>query len=252
MIYDFFDPNYSGEPFHLFGPKHLLFLAIVLVIVLWLLIGWKNPSEKGKHRARYLMAATLFIWEGAWHLWSLWTGTWTITYNLPLHICSIMVWLSIYMLITKNQRIYEFAYFIGLAGALQPLLTPEAGIYGLWHFRALQTLIVHGTLVIAPIYMTTKEGFRPTWGSFLRVGIGTNIYMVIIHFINLSIGSNYLFTVSKPPTTSLLDVLGPWPLYLLSMEAIGFILFFFLYLPFMIKDLHTKRSQSVLASSTKT
>lgn len=250
MISQFFDPNYTGEPFQLFGPKHLLVLAFVLIILLWLLFGWKNPTEKGKRRARYILAATLFIWESAWHIWSIWTGTWTITYHLPLHVCSIMVWLSIYMLLTKNYRIYEFAYFIGFAGALQPLLTPEAGIYGLWHFRALQTLIAHGTLVIVPIYMTTKEGFRPTWSSFIRVAIGTNLYMIVIHFINLAIGSNYLFTVGKPPTESLLDLLGPWPLYLLSMEAIGFTLFFLLYLPFMLKDMRLKRTQAAVVKSS--
>lgn len=250
MISQFFDPNYTGEPFQLFGPKHLLVLAFVLIILLWLLFGWKNPTEKGKRRARYILAATLFIWESAWHIWSIWTGTWTISYHLPLHVCSIMVWLSIYMLLTKNYRIYEFAYFIGFAGALQPLLTPEAGIYGLWHFRALQTLIAHGTLVIVPIFMTTKEGFRPTWSSFIRVAIGTNLYMIVIHFINLAIGSNYLFTVGKPPTESLLDLLGPWPLYLLSMEAIGFTLFFLLYLPFMLKDMRLKRTQAAVVKSS--
>lgn len=247
MINDFFNPNYTGEPFQLFGPKHLIVLAIVLAIILWLIFGWKNPTEKAKRRARYFLAGTLFVWESGWHIWSFWGGTWTITYNLPLHVCSIMVWLSIVMLLTKNYRIYEFAYFIGIAGALQPLLTPEAGIYGLWHFRALQTLIAHGTLVIVPIYLTTKEGFRPSWNSLIRVAIGTNLYMILIHFINLAIGSNYLFTVGKPPTASLLDVLGPWPFYLLAMEAIGFAIFFILYLPFMVKDLRAKKVQPVPA-----
>lgn len=247
-MFEFFDPNYNGEPFQLFGPKHLIIVVIVLAIILWLIYGWKNPTEKGKRRARFLLAAVLLVWEGAWHIWSLWTDTWTITYHLPLHICSLMVWLSIVMLITRSYRIYEFAYFIGMAGALQAFLTPEAGIYGLWHFRAVQTLIVHGTLVIVPIYMTTKEGYRPTWKSFLRVAIGTNLYMFVIHFVNLAIGSNYLFTVSKPPTASLLDVLGPWPIYLLSMEILGFVIFFILYLPFIIKDMRTKRAQTAPVS----
>jgi len=120
----------------------------------------------------------------------------------------------------------------------------------LWHFRAVQTLIAHGTLIIVPIFMTTKEGFRPTWGSFVRVAIGTNLYLVVIHFINLAIGSNYLFTVGKPTTESLLDILGPWPVYLLSMEAIGFALFFLLYLPFMLKDLRVKRTEAAVAKSS--
>ena len=151
-----------------------------------------------------------------------------------------MVWASIFMLLTRNQLIYEFVYFMGISGALQAFLTPEAGIYGLWHFRAMQTLIVHGTLIVTPIYLTLKVGYRPTWKSFLRVVVGMNLYMVVVYFINLALGSNYLFIMHKPPTASLLDVLGPWPLYILAMEAIGFILFFLLYLPWIIKDARAK------------
>ena len=246
-MFEFFDPDYTGQPFQLFGPKHLIVIVIVLGIILWLIFGWKNPTERGKRRARYTLAAVLFVAESAWHIWSLWSGTWSITYHLPLHICSVMVWLSIIMLLTRSYKIYEFAYFIGLAGALQAFLTPEAGIYGLWHFRAVQTVVAHGTLVIVPIYMTAIEGFRPTWKSFLRVVIGVNIYMFVIHFVNLAIGSNYLFTVAKPDTASLLDVLGPWPLYLLSMEAVGFVIFFILYLPFIIKDARQKNIEAAPA-----
>ena len=145
------------------------------------------------------------------------------------------------MLLTKSYRIYEFAYFIGIAGAMQAFLTPEAGQYGLWHFRAMQTLIVHGTLIVTPIYLTLKEGFRPTWKSMLRVIVGVNIYMVIVYFINLALGSNYLFIMHKPPSASLLDVLGPWPWYNLATEAIGLVIFLLLYLPWIIKDAREKR-----------
>jgi len=100
---------------------------------------------------------------------------------------------------------------------------------------------VHGTLIIVPIYFSLKEGFRPTWKSFLRVAVGVNAYMLVVYFINLALGSNYLFIMEKPPTASLLDVLGPWPWYILSMEALGFAIFFLLYLPWMIKDLRAKR-----------
>jgi hypothetical integral membrane protein (TIGR02206 family) len=243
----FFAFDYSGQPFQLFGTKHLIVIAIEVAVILWLFLGWKNPTEKGKRRMRYLLAGILLVWESTWHIWSIAGGTWTVTYNLPLHICSIMVWLSIVMLLTRNYPIYEFAYFIGIAGAMQAFLTPEAGQYGLWHFRAVQTVVVHGTLIIIPIYMSLKEGFRPTGKSFLRVAIGVNAYMVVVYFINLALGSNYLFIMHKPETASLLDVLGPWPWYILSMEAMGFVIFFLLYLPWLIKDLRAKRSAPVAA-----
>ena len=240
-MYGWIDPNYTGEPFQLFGTKHLIVVAFFALVILWLFLGWKNPTEQGKKRFRFILIAVLLFWEGAWHLWNIWAGTWTLQEHLPLHACSIMVWAGIFMLLTNNYHIYEFVYFMGIAGALQAFLTPEAGIYGLWHFRAMQTLIVHGTLIVTPIYLTLKEGYRPTWKSFLRVVVGMNIYMVIVFFINKALGSNYLFIMHKPPTASLLDVLGPWPWYLLAVEAIGFTLFFLLYLPWIIKDARAKR-----------
>jgi hypothetical integral membrane protein (TIGR02206 family) len=84
--------------------------------------------------------------------------------------------------------------------------------------------------------MTVVEGYRPYWSSFKRVFIWTNIYMVVVTGINLLIGSNYLYTIHKPPSASLMDLLGPWPWYLISLEIVGLILCFLLYLPFMVRD----------------
>ena len=36
--------------------------------------------------------------------------------------------------------------------------------------------------------------------------------------------------------TSLIDVLGPWPWYILALEGVGLVLFFLLYLPFAIRE----------------
>jgi hypothetical integral membrane protein (TIGR02206 family) len=155
---------------------------------------------------------------------------------LPLHICSILIWLAGFMLIFKNYRIYEFAYFIGIGGAMQALLTPDAGIYGFPHYRVFQTFISHGLLITAAVFMTTVEGFRPTWKSFWRVLIGINIYAAIIFPINHLLGTNYLFINGKPATASLLDALPAWPYYLIYMELIAFAIFLLLYLPFIIKD----------------
>jgi hypothetical integral membrane protein (TIGR02206 family) len=240
---EYFARDYHGEPFQLFGPAHLVALSIVLLIVLLVIYFRKGFSPRLRLITRYTLATILVLNELAWHAWNYFTGQWTIQTMLPLHLCSVLVWLGAYMLVTKSYTIYEFSYFLGIAGALQALLTPDVGIYGFPHFRFFQTMISHGTIILSAIYMTFVEGYRPTWKSVIRVMVWMNVYMVAIGIVNWLIGSNYLFIAHKPETASLIDVLGPWPWYILSLEAIGLVLCLLLYLPYAIRDQRAARLQ---------
>lgn len=236
----YFARDYQGEPFILFGPPHLIALMIVATVNLLVAVYGKRLSETARIRVRYSMAFVLVANEIAWHLWNYFIGRWTIQTMLPLHLCSVLVWTSAYMLVTRDYAIYEFLYFLGIAGATQALLTPDAGIYGFPHFRFFQTVISHGLIFTAAIFMTFVEGYRPTVDSLKRVFIWTNLYMAVVFVLNLVIGSNYLFIAHKPETASLIDMLGPWPWYILSLEAIGIVMCLLLYLPYAIKDRREK------------
>jgi hypothetical integral membrane protein (TIGR02206 family) len=236
----FFTGDYQGAAFELFGPMHLAALLVLILLNLFML-RFKGADERTRHTIRWTMAIILWVNEFAWHAWNYAVGQWTIQTMLPLHLCSVLVWVGAFMLVTKNYRIYEFAYLLGISGALQALLTPDLGIYGFPHFRFFQTFISHGLIVTAAVYMTTVEGFRPTWKSLLRVGLWMNVYMLVVFFINRAIGSNYLMINGRPATPSLLDLLPDWPVYILYMEALGLVCFLLLYLPFAIKDWRSSR-----------
>jgi hypothetical integral membrane protein (TIGR02206 family) len=236
----FFAKDWSGAPFIFFGTAHIVALLVVVLLNVFLIWRYKNAPEKARRTVAYGMAGVLWANELSWHLWNAFTGQWTIQTMLPLHLCSVLVWTGALMLVTKNYSIYEFCYFLGIGGALQALLTPDLGLYGFPHFRFFQTYISHGLIITAAIYMTVVEGFRPTWKSLLRVVLWINVYMVVVFGINMLIGSNYLFVAHKPPTASLLDMLPPWPWYILWMEAIGLVMCLILYLPFAIKDWRVK------------
>ena len=225
----FFSADFQGPPFQLFGPAHIA--ALLTIILLNLLLAYfRNSNKKTKASIRWILAIFLWVNEIAWHIWNIAIGTWSIKFMLPLNVCSVLIWLSAIMLIFKNYRIYEFAYFLGIGAGFQYLLTPDLGIYGFPHFRFFETFISHGLMITAPIYMTVVEGFRPTWKSILRVTAWTNLYMLIIFMLNFLIGSNYLMLNGKPSTPSLLDLLPAWPYYIIFMELIGIATFLILYL----------------------
>ncbi len=240
----FFAKDYTGGAFVLFGTYHLVALVVVAVAIFLIVRLGQNGSERTRTILRYTLAAVLVLDELSWHLWNALTGQWTIQTMLPLHLCSVLVWLSAYMLVRRSYRIYEFAYLLGIAGALQALLTPDAGKYGFPHYRSIQVMLSHGSIIAAAVYMTLVEKFRPTWASVRRVLIGGNIYMLAVFVLNFAIGSNSLFIAHKPETASLLDVLPPWPYYIVIIELLGIFFAALLYAPFAIGDWWKARVKS--------
>jgi hypothetical integral membrane protein (TIGR02206 family) len=233
---DYFAADYQGPPFELFGTAHLAALGALVPLNLFL-FRFRNAPVGTRTTIRRLLALILVGNELAWHYWNYGVGRWTIQSMLPLHLCSLLVWTGALMLLTANYRVYEFMYFMGIAGAIQALGTPGIGIYGFPHFFFFQYFLSHGLIITSAIYMTAVEGFRPTLKSIPRVVIWMNVYALIVFFINSAIGSNYLMINYKPDTPSLLDLLPEWPVYILYMELIGLVSVLVLYLPFAVKDL---------------
>ena len=237
----YFALQFAGGPFKLFSPTHWAALIAIIALNLFLVIWGKNFNSETRKTVRYIMAAVLILNEIAWHLWNWSVGRWTIQEMLPLHLCSILVWTGAFMLVKKNMAVYEFAYLIGIAGALQAILTPDLGLYDFPHFRYFQTFLSHGLIITSAIYMTVVEGFRPYPRSLRNILVWGNLYLVSVSLVNWLIGSNYLFTAHKPATASLLDVLPPWPWYVGIVELLAAAFVCLFYLPFFISDLRQRR-----------
>lgn len=232
---EWFGKDWSGAPFVLFSRAHWIALGLVMLGCLALLRLCRADATWHR-RARYGLAIILLINETLWHLWNWTTGQWSLQTMLPLHLCSVLVFLSAWMLITENYTIYEFAYLLGIPGAMQALLTPDAGIYGFPHFRFFQVFISHGAIVVSALYMTLVAGYRPRPASLWRVGLIANLYMIAVGGINTLIGSNYLYVAHKPATASILDALPPWPWYILWIEGMGIVSLLLMYAPFALRD----------------
>jgi hypothetical integral membrane protein (TIGR02206 family) len=238
MFDDLFGLDYQGRPFLIFSAEHVL--PLVAIVAACALIAWLAPrlSARGSSWLRWGLAGFALANALAWDIWQRANGIWTLAYSLPLHLCTFAVPFAALMLATRRYRFYEVLYFWGFAGATQALLTPDltANGYNLPHFVYWIFWTSHGVILWAVVYAAAACGFRPTWGSVGRAIIATNAYMILVGLVNWLTGGNYMFIARKPQFASLLDALGPWPWYLLALEAIGVIAFVVAYLPYAIRD----------------
>jgi hypothetical integral membrane protein (TIGR02206 family) len=247
------DKYFSGKitGFEMFSFSHIITLLVLVIINVFLIIWFKKAkTAKALSNFRYLFTLLIILNEVLSIVWYIWAGLWSPDYSLPLQLCDIVTFLTIIMLIRNNYFSFEVVYFLGLGGSLQALLTPDL-VFPYPHFMFFNFFICHGAIITAIIYMMVIKKFKPTLKSILKTFIFTNLYMVFAAAVNFITGGNYMFIAHKPETASLMDFLGPWPWYILSLEAVGLVIFFICYLPFIIKNFITSKSSRTFHSGSK-
>ena len=64
-------------------------------------------------------------------------------------------------------------------------------------------------------------------------GVGISVvYQGFALIVNTILGTNFAFASRPPDNPSLIDHLGPWPVYLFAMQGLALIVFLLLALPF--------------------
>jgi len=158
---------------------------------------------------------------------------------LPFQLCDWAMVAVIVALLTGRERWLEVAYFWGIGGTLQAILTPDLK-YAFPHIRFLTFFIAHSGIVVAIAFMMIVKKFRPHWISIVRVFAWSELYFVLTITVDLLTGENYGYLLHKPAAASLLDALSSGRIvYILQMHLLALIFFVVLYLPFALYDLAT-------------
>lgn len=233
MFRTYTDPGAYMKGSLLFSTSHIVSLSITIALLLVLYL-FRNKTWM-KLGGRWLIIFGLAgseIWLNYWYFS---TGMWDIRYTLPFQLCSISLYLCIWMLLTRQKLVFEVVYFLGVGGALQALLTPEL-FYDFPHFRFLHFFIAHISIIFAIFYMLWVEKFQVQFKSVWKAFAALNVIALVVFLVNKLTGGNYMFLAQKPTNASLIDFLGPYPWYILTLELVVLIIFLFLYAPFYIRE----------------
>ena len=224
--------------FHAWSPSHLI--VIFLTIGLPFLFAFIVRRRKSRLLERSIclaISALLLINYVAYLFVARQFGVTQWYKALPLQLCDWAMFVIIVALWSGNRRWLEVAYFWGIGGTLQAIITPNLR-FGFPDLRFISFFVAHSGIIIGIVFLMLIYGFRPRAAAILRTFAWTEIYFVVAFTTDLLTGENYGFLLHKPEAASLLSFLSDSrPLYLLEFHGLAFLFFCALYAPFAIVDL---------------
>ncbi|MEM6910163.1 MAG: TIGR02206 family membrane protein [Verrucomicrobiota bacterium] len=242
----------TAERFQFFSFSHWVVLVLVAGVFLWLhAAGKEDPDcDRACRQRKGLGLVLLVCYPLALAVrWSLNGASPYLTWAnaLPMHLCDWAAIAGGIALLTGKPLFAELTYFWALAGTLQGLLTPSL-YHDFPHPIYFTFFLLHGSVVLAGLYLPLTLKWRPRPGARRRVILWTHVYGAMAVFVNQVGGRqvNYGFLREKP-AGSLLEWMGDWPWYILWMMALVVFLAWLLFLPF---DRQAKRREDLDGSET--
>jgi len=232
----------TNSPTHIpyFDAPHMGALALTLLVPLVLVrLVNREGSDELSRRVGWALAGLLLANEMGYRVFHFLQSENTrefLELSLPIHLCTWALFAGVIALWNRSQVGYEFAYFVGLTGTLNALLTPDI-VQPFPSYGFLGYFVSHGGVLWAVLYATWALKMRPTWGSLWRTFLLVNAIAVVLALVNLALGgrANYAF-LCEAPNASTPFFLAPWPWYIPILEGIALAMFVLAYLPFWFSD----------------
>ncbi len=139
--------------------------------------------------------------------------------SLPFHLsdlawiaCAVALW-------THHRYAVALTYFWGLVLTTQAIVTPSLG-EDVPDLRFFAYWFIHLIVPWAAVFLVGGHHLAPRWRDYRFTLAVTLAWAVAAYSFNAAAGTNYGYLQRKPSNGSFLDLLGPWPLYVVAEVVI--------------------------------
>lgn len=193
----------SGLGFTYFGPLHLAWIALAVFFTLFSCRIYRAGNAERRGKMRRLYAGLIILNELFKTVCLIAGGNWEPKY-LPLHLCSINIFLIAWHAARPNKMLDNFLYAVCIPGAAAALLFSSWSALPLCNFMHLHSFTIHILLFAYPIMLTRAGEIRPE-PRLLPRSIGLLLIMAVpIQIINLTLDTNFMYLVYPEPGNPLL------------------------------------------------
>lgn len=231
--------------FSQFGTIHLTWLAVFLAVVGFNCIWYRRMSAVGRDRWKKIVAG-LIVLDEIYKMIMLAIGGRYIADYLPLHLCSINIFIIAFHAWKPTRPVGAFLYTVCIPGAIAALLFPSWTSLPVGNFMHWHSFTVHILLAMYPIVLSVSGDIDLSVKDIpkcllLLVGMAIPIYIV-----NLLLDTNFMFLMYVEEGNPLLIFEQLWGNHLLGYPVIFAGVLIVMYVPvILIKSIKTKKNPPV-------
>lgn len=232
-LFETADTIVEGVGFNYFDLTHIFWLFIFVVYAIYMSLKYKKSNPNERLRLRKKMALAIVLDEIFKIIVLCIGGNYGVEY-LPLHLCSINIFIIAYHVYKPNVMLDNFLYAICIPGALAALLAPtwiELPITSLMH---LHSFTIHILLATYPIMLVVGKDIVPDIKQLPKCVLFTLLMAIPIYFVNVVCDTNFMFLMKADPGNPLKwfgDMFG-W--HLLGVPVIEGAVVAVLYTPYYL------------------
>lgn len=204
----------AADRFQAFSTEHLvLMLVAVGGCAVAVLAGRRLArGEAGtEQRVRRTAAVAILAFTLPLQTLQLLPGDFDLGTSLPLQVCDLSWMLAAFALWTRHPGATALLYFWGTTLVTQAIVTPSLQQAfpdpRWWMFWGMHFASVWAMCLLLGL------GHRPTWPGYRFAAAVTSGWVLTMMAFNAATGTNYGYLNRKPSVSSPLDLLGPWPTY---------------------------------------
>lgn len=214
---------------------HFIWLGLLFFLIFFLGKKYRAADEDKRKKIRIAIASLIMLDEIVKDIIMPITGQWDWSF-LPLHLCSISVFVVFIHALTGNRILEEYTYAITLPTASMAMAFPDwTGALPCMNLMCIHSFSIHLLLVLYPCLLL-YGGFIPSAKQLFRLIPIVAFLAFVMYFVNGALGTNFFFVNGGGdgnPLTFLEKYIGGW--YRLAFPVIAAICWIPMYLPFRNK-----------------
>ncbi|MCI8402137.1 MAG: YwaF family protein [Lachnospiraceae bacterium] len=222
----------EGLGFPLFGTGHRIWLLAIAAVCAGVCHCYRRTDGGGRLRTRRIVSALLLADELLKIGVLCATGCYTAEY-LPLHVCSINIFICLWYTLKPNPVAAEILYALSLPGAIVALCAPTWVRLPFCNLMSFHSFSVHGLLLLYPLLLLTAGEYRPRLKRMWIPGLFVAALSPALYWFNCRFHTNFMFlngTEDNVVLETVCEITGE-RFYIAGLGALVLLVWLLFYLP---------------------